>query len=377
MSNTAPSVKPKSRVLWLSALLVVVAFVAAACGSSSDDTTDGGSSDVTAGSAEGADIDYASLSGTLDGSGATFPKGFYEVAIEEFEAVASGVTVNYAGGGSGKGKQDLADQVTVWAGTDSLVKDEDLAGFKGGDILYFPTVAAPVTISYNLDGVEELNLTPSVLAQIFSGAITSWDDPVIAADNSGTSLPAESITLAVRADGSGTTSNFSKYLTAAAPDDWTLGSSDTIPWTGNFVAGQGSTGVSQTISSTPGAIGYVDLSDAVASGLTFASIQNADGEFVQPTLEAASAAVEGATLGDDLTLNPLNAAGAESYPITAVTYILVYANQTDAGIGAAIKGWVNFVLSDAQAFAPEVDFAPLPTPVQEAAIAQLDKITIP
>lgn len=369
----------KSRVLWVSTVLVALAFVAAACGSSSDDTStsDDSTSNVTAGSAAGMDIDYASLSGTLDGSGATFPKGFYEVAIEEFSSLASGVTVNYGGGGSGKGKQDLADQVTVWAGSDSLVKDEDVAGFKGGEFLYFPTVAAPVTVSYNLDGVDELQLSPSVLAKIFSGTITTWNDPAIAADNAGTTLPSDAITLAVRADGSGTTSNFTKYLTSAAGADWTLGSGDTVPWAGNFQAGQGSTGVSQIISSTPGSIGYVDLSDAIATNLTFASIQNKDGQFVQPTLDAASAAVEGAELKDDLTLSALNPAGADAYPITAVTYILVYANQTDATVGAALQGWINYVLTDGQSLAPEVDFAPLPASVQEAAIAQLEKITFP
>lgn len=373
------STKPKSRILWLSTALVALALLAGACGSSSDDSSEATdtSSDVTPGGATGQDIDYAALSGTLDGSGATFPKGFYEVAIDEFSSVASDVTVNYGGGGSGKGKQDLADQVVAWAGTDSLVKAEEAKNFKGGEFLYFPTVAAPITVSYNLSGVDELNLSPSTLAKIFSGTITTWDDPAIAADNTGATLPSTAITLAVRAEGSGTTSNFSKYLDTAAKADWTLGTGDTISWKGNFQAQQGNPGVSQAIKSTPGAIGYVDLSDALATGLTFASIENADGEFVQPTLEAASAALAGAELEPDLTLNVLNAKGAESYPITATTYILVYANQTDATKGAAVKGWINYVLTDAQELAPEVDFAPLPPSVQEAAIAQLDKVIVP
>lgn len=372
------STKPKSRILWLSTALVALALVAGACGKKSDDSgTTGDSTNVTAGGATGQDIDYAALSGTLDGSGATFPKGFYEVAIDEFDSVAPGVTVNYGGGGSGKGKQDLADQVVAWAGTDSLVKEEDAKNFKGGQFLYFPTVAAPITVSYNLSGVEELNLSPSTLAKIFSGTITTWNDPAIAADNAGVDLPSTAITLAVRADGSGTTSNFSKYLDTAAKADWTLGTGDTISWKGNFQAQQGNPGVSQAVKSTSGAIGYVDLSDALATGLTFASIENADGQFVQPTLEAASAALAGADLKPDLTLNVLNAKGAESYPITATTYILVYANQTDATKGAAVKGWINYVLTEAQALAPEVDFAPLPANVQEAALAQLDKVIVP
>ena len=325
----------------------------------------------------GAGIDYESLAAaTLNGSGASFPKSFYDEALAEFSGgVAPEVVVNYAGGGSGKGKTDLADQVVQWAGSDSLVKEEDIATFKGGEFLYFPTVAAPITVSYNLDGVTELQLSPDVLASIFQADITNWNDPKIAADNPDATLPDLAITVAHRSDGSGTTSNFTKYLDAAT-ETWTLGSGDTVEWPGNTQAGNGNNGVAQIITQSAGAVGYVDLSDAKASGLSFASVQNKDGEFVAPTLDGASAALAGAEIKDDLTYNPLNAAGAEAYPITAPTYLLVYVNQPDAAIGNALKGWINYLLTDGQALAADVDFAKLPTSLQEKAVAQLDEIKV-
>lgn len=362
-------------------LLPVVALaasglVAGACSSTSNDPTGG------SGGAEGtvpaaADVDLESLSGTLNGSGATFPKAFYEEAIAEFSGgVAPDVVVNYAGGGSGKGKTDLADQVVQWAGTDSLVKDEDKANFKGGEFLYFPTVAAPITVSYNLDQVSELQLSPDTLAGIFQAEITTWDAAEIKADNPDATLPSTPITVVHRSDGSGTTSNFTKYLAAAAPDTWTLESGDTVNWPTTTQAGNGNNGVAQIVTQTPGAIGYVDLSDAKASGLSFASIENQDGQFVAPTLEGASAALAGAEVKPDLTYSALNAPGPESYPITAGTYVLVYKVQPDQVIGDALKGWISYLLTDAQSLAAEVDFAKLPDGLRDKAIAQLDELEI-
>ena len=138
-------------------------------------------------------------------------------------------------------------------------------------------------------------------------------------------------------------------------------------------AAKGSSGVSQAIKDTSGSIGYVDLSDANATGLSMAAIKNKDGEFVMPTLEGASAALAGAEVKDDLTLNPLNTAGADSYPITASTYVLIYTNPA-GGKAQAIKGWLTYLLTDAQDLASEVDFAPLPAELQKKALAQIEKI---
>ena len=155
------------------------------------------------------------VSATLNGSGSTFQKTFDQVVIQAFQQKNSGITVNYAGGGSGKGKTDLQTKTVDFAGTDSLVKAADLPNYQGGAILYFPIAAAPITVSFNVSGVDSLKLSGPTVAQIFSGKITKWNDPAIATDNAGVTLPNTNITVVHRADASGTTSNFTKYLVAA------------------------------------------------------------------------------------------------------------------------------------------------------------------
>lgn len=287
-----------------------------------------------------------------------------------FGDVAAGVTVNYNSVGSGQGKTDLAAGTSDWAASDSLVKDDEKANFKG-PFLYFPTVAAPITVSYNLSGVKDLKLSPETLAKIFMSTITTWNDAAIAADNPGVTFPSTAITVAVRSDGSGTTSNFSKYLVAAAPSIFTVTAGDLVAWP-KAQAGRGNAGVAQIIKDTSGAIGYVDLSDANASNLVTALIKNKDGKFVAPTLAGTTAALAGATIKDDLSYNPLNAPGAETYPITAPTYVIVYV--TPSTNAKAIKGWLTYLLSEGQDLAKDVDFAPLPTPLRDRALAQITQI---
>ncbi|MFN8021834.1 MAG: phosphate ABC transporter substrate-binding protein PstS [Acidimicrobiales bacterium] len=381
---------------------VGLALVATACGGEKDDlssattaaaattaasaTTAGGAATTEAPTAteapttaaEGTEAP-ADLEAELNGSGATFPKTFYEEAIAEFTDANDGVTINYAGGGSGKGRQDLADQIVDWAGTDSTIKDEDLPGFKGGEVLYFPTVVAPITVSYNLD-VDGLQLSPETLAKIFQVQITNWNDPAIAADNPGVELPDQAITVVHRSDSSGTTSNFTKFLDKAAGADatgtWTLGADSTVEWDPNTQAGEGNSGVAQIVQSTAGAIGYVDLSDATDAGLQVAAVQNKAGNYVLPTIEAASAAAAGAEVKDNLTFSAVWADGDDAYPITAQTWIIVYAQQTDQAKADALKAFLQYVLTDGQALAPEVNFAPLPGELDDLALAQLDRITV-
>lgn len=204
------------------ALLAILGLVVTACGDDTETADDSGSSETTAAASEattttvaGLDIDYASLEGTLNGSGSSFQDALEQTVKGEFEKVATGVKVNYAKSGSSAGKADLAGNTVQFAGTDSLIKDADKATFTGGEVLYFPIAAAPITVSYNLAGVEELNLSADVIAAIFQGEITSWDDAKIAADNPDAKLPATPIAVVHRSDGSGTTSNFTKYLKKA------------------------------------------------------------------------------------------------------------------------------------------------------------------
>lgn len=357
------------RLLRLLAVLLALATFVAACGGGSDD-----GNDATEGDTEEA-ADEPQLEATLNASGATFPQAFYEEVIAAYNEVQPDVTINYGGGGSGKGRQELQDQVVDFAGSDGLVKDEDRPKFKG-EFLYIPTVTAPITVSYNLPDVEDLQLDADTLAKIFQRQITTWDDPAIEALNADAELPSTSITVVHRSDGSGTTENFTKYLVAAAPNTWTLKSGSTVEWPADTQAGNGNTGVASTVKSTTGAIGYVDLSDARATELQLAKLENAAGEFVAPTVEATSAALEGVTINADLTYNPLNASGDEAYPIAAPTWILVYKNQTDQAKTDAFKSFMRFLLTDGQDIAEEIDYAPLPEDLREKALAQLDQITV-
>lgn len=351
----------------LVAALLAVALIGVACGGGGDDTG------TTTG---GEQPDQRRLTATLNGSGATFPKAFYEVAIAGYKEAQPGVTVNYAGGGSGQGRQNLQDGVVDFAGSDGIVAAADVSKYQG-EFLYVPTTAAPITVSYNLAGVRELTVDADTIARIFQRQIRTWDDPAIAALNPGVRLPATDITVARRSDGSGTTENFTKYLVAAAPGTWTLRSGSTVEWPGDTQAGNGNQGVAQIVKGTDGAIGYVDLSDAKASGLQFAKVRNKAGNPVVASVDGATAALGGAALNADLTYNPLNADGADAYPITAPTWILVYKNQTERATGDALKSFLRYLLTDAQALAEDVDYAPLPANVQQRALAQVEAIVVP
>jgi phosphate transport system substrate-binding protein len=341
-------------------LLLAAVIVAAACG--------GGGSASNAGSLPET---------TLNASGATFPQAFYDESIIDFEDIEPNVTVNYAGGGSGKGRTDLQERQVDFAGSDAVVKEEDLAAYEGGELLYFPTVSAPITVGYNLSDVDGLQLSPDTIAGIFQREITRWDDPAIAADNPEAELPSSPISVARRADGSGTTENFTKFLAAAAPDRWELGTGSTVEWPADTQGAQGNAGVAGLISSTEGAIGYVDYSDAKAIGLAFAAIRNAAGRYVPPTLEGVSAALAATEINADLTYDPINAPGLDSYPIAAPTWILVYEVQPDRAKGEATRAFLRYVLTGGQELAPDIDYAPLPPELAARALAQLDQMVLP
>lgn len=352
---------------------LVLTLLATACGSNAKSSTPA----TTAATGTKA---ATNLSATLNASGATFPKAFYDEEIATFGDTNKGVTINYGGGGSGKGRQDLADQITDWAGSDSPIADADKAKFKGGDVLYFPTVVAPITLSYNLDGVAKLQLSPETVAKIFQREITTWNDAAIATDNPGVTLPSTAIVVAHRSDGSGTTDNFTKFLDRSVGGDkaiWKLKSGSTVEWPADTQGAEGNGGVAKIVKDTKGAIGYVDLSDAAANKFALASVKNQAGKFVAPTLEATSAAVAGVEAKADLTFSASWAAGDSSYPIAAQTWVIVYKKQTDKAKGSATKEWIRHLLTDGQKAAPDINYAPLPAALAQKALAQLDQIEIP
>jgi len=366
--------KTKRRLAVLVAALAAIALMATACGDDEDTSSSGSTTTEASSSAAPADADIKALTAKLSAGGASFPDAFYQAVNADFNGVAGQELVTYAKSGSSDGRKQLQAGTLDFAGSDSLPKPEEAALWKG-PILFFPTVAAPITMSYNLSGVDDLQLSPDTIAKIMQAQITTWDDPAIKADNPDATLPSSPITVVHRSDGSGTTNNFTKYLTLAAPTTWTLGSGDTVNWPPTTQGAAANSGVAALIKQTGGSIGYVDLADAGKAGLTFAAIKNSSGEFVQPTAEATQAAVAGAEIKDDLTYSPLNAEGADAYPITAPTFLIVYQTQTDAAKAATLKTYLSYVLTAGQEQADAVAFVGLPEDLAQKAIDQIDKIT--
>ncbi|HKA04583.1 MAG TPA: phosphate ABC transporter substrate-binding protein PstS [Acidimicrobiales bacterium] len=364
--------------------VLALALIAAACGSDNSSgsssatttaTTSGGAATSAGGAAttSGGATTTVKVSGTLQGSGSTFQTAFQQEAISEFTKKNSGATITYGGGGSGKGRTDLSQKVVDFAGSDSPFGASD----KPADpILYFPVLLGPITMSYNVKGIDKLQLSPDTIAKIFSRTVKTWNDPAIAADNPGANLPSTNITVAHRSDGSGTTQNFTQYLMQAAPSSWTLGSGSTIQWPADTQAGNGNQGVAQIISQTDGGIGYVDLSDAVASKLSFASVKNSAGKFVEPTADSASAAGEGIDVKPDLTFSAINSPAPTAYPITYQTWVIVYQAQADTGKGQLLKAYLGYLLGDGQKLLVDLDYAPLSKTLQSKAVAQLDQLKI-
>ena len=345
------------------AVVVLAAMAVAACGSSPTTQSPAGGTGAA-----------ANLSGKLNGSGSTFQLTFQQAAIQAFKSTQPHMTVNYSGVGSGAGRANLAAGTTNFGGSDSPIPASEQANFHGKKVLYFPILIGPITMSYNLSGVSDLKLTPEVIAGIFQGKITNWDNSAIAAVNPGVHLPSEPITLAVRSDSSGTTQNFTLFLQEAAGSAWTLGSSSTIKWPSTARAGSGNGGVAQVIKSTPGAIGYVDYADAKAAGLQFASVKNADGHFVAPSTQGASASAAGVTVASDLTFHAVWGKGADAYPITYQTWVLAYAAQPNANTANMLKAYIGYLLGDGQQLLGPLGYAPLPGSLDTKAKAQLDMI---
>jgi phosphate transport system substrate-binding protein len=352
-----------------SLFLVLFALVALLTACGGDDT---GSESSQGGTTNGAKL----AATTLNASGATFPQAYYEQVIASFSEKHEGVVINYGGGGSGKGRTDLQTGVVDWAGSDGLVKPEDASKYRG-PFMYFPTIAAPITVSYNVTGVDSLQLSPDTIAKIFQREVKTWNDKAIAADNPGAKLPSTPIVVAHRSDGSGTTENFTKFLKAASPAVWKLDSGSTVNWPTDTQAGNGNSGVAQIVKGTNGAIGYIDFADAEETGLKWAKVKNKAGKFVDASLEGTSSALAGITIKDDLTYNPLWADGEDSYPISAPTWILAYKDQTDKAKGEALKAFLQYIYGDGQNLAAEVNYAKLPDSLKEKALAQVNALVIP
>ena len=261
---------------------------------------------------------------SLVGAGATFPYPLYSKMFDTYDA-STGVRVNYNSIGSGGGIKALTDKTVDFGASDAFLTDPEALAM-GAPVLHIPTCVGAVVLSYNLDGSPALKLDGTVLAGIFLGKVVKWNDPSIVALNPGLSLPDVAITVVHRSDGSGTTSIFATYLAAVSPS-WksTVGAGKSVSWpTG--IGGKGNDGVAAMISQTKGSIGYIELVYAVQSSMPSASLKNASGTFVTPSL-ASSAAAAAVSLPDNLRTSIVNGPGPDAYPIGAFTWLLVYKKQ--------------------------------------------------
>jgi phosphate transport system substrate-binding protein len=259
------------------------------------------------------------------------------------------------------------------------MKDEEIAKLPAGvKLLHVPTALGAVVIIYNVAGLTDLNLDADTVAGIFLGTIKTWNDPKIAALNSGATLPATAITVAHRSDGSGTTNAFTTYLDTVSPD-WhaKVGAGKEVNWpTG--IGAQGNDGVAGAVKQTDGAVGYVELNYASQAKITSAKLKNADGQFVAGSTEGVTAAAEAAATSfpADFRQAPIiNGAGATTYPIASYTYLLIPIEWSDAGKAQAMVAFTNWALTDGQAQEGDLGYAPLPAPIQQKAIAELHSIT--
>jgi phosphate transport system substrate-binding protein len=304
----------------------------------------------------------AAQSVDLTGAGATFPYPIYSKWFSDY-AKSTGVKINYQSIGSGGGIRQLSEQTVDFGASDGPMSDTELANAKGGPVLHFPTVMGAVVITYNVPGLTRpLNLTGDAIADIFAGKITKWNDAQIVAQNRGVTLPNSDILVVHRSDGSGTTYIFSDYLTSVSPS-WssTLGKGKEIKWPVGL-GGKGNEGVAGQVKQTPGSIGYVELAYAKQNQLPYANVRNAAGKFISPSIESVTAAAASMKLpkNTDYRVSIANAPGKDSYPISSMTWILVYQNQPDRVKGAKLVDFLRWAYDNGEKSAASLDYAPLP-----------------
>ncbi|WP_219417611.1 phosphate ABC transporter substrate-binding protein PstS [Pseudonocardia nigra] len=311
----------------------------------------GAANETAAPSTGGADGAAAGVSGSIAGAGSSAQQAAMQAWIAGFTGANPGATVNYDPIGSGGGRTQFIEGATVFAGSDAYLDEEELPAAQercGGDVVEVPLYISPIAVVYNLEGVEQLNLAPATIAGIFAQQITNWNDPAIAADNPGVTLPDLPITVVNRSDESGTTENFAEYLAAVAPDVWTYEVSGDWPVPGGAAA-QGTSGVVGAVGAGNGTIGYADASQAGDLGVAGVGV---GGEFVQPTAEAASTVVQAServegrgqhSFAFDLARDTTQSG---AYPIVLVSYTLACGSYENPADGELVRAFVTYMASE-------------------------------
>jgi phosphate transport system substrate-binding protein len=314
----------------------------------------------------------------INGAGATFPYPIYSKWFSEYNALHPNVRINYQSIGSGGGIRQMQNQTVFFGATDGPMTAEQIAAAPG-TILHFPTVVGSVVPAYNLSGVTaELKFTGPILADIFLGKITKWNDPALAAVNQGVALPDRAITVVHRSDGSGTTYVWVDYLSKVSAE-WKekVGVATSVNWPVGL-GGKGNEGVAGLVKLTDGAIGYVEPVYANQNQIPFGAVQNAAGRFVKSSIASVTAAADGAapTVPDDFRVSIANAPGEAAYPIASFTWLLFYEAPQDTAQAATMVEFMKWALTDGQAYTADLGYSPLPASIVEKELAALSRIKV-
>ena len=313
----------------------------------------------------------------INGAGATFPNPIYTKWFSEYNKLHANVQINYQPIGSGGGIRQISAGTVFFGATDGPMTNDQLLAAPGR-LLHFPTVLGGVVPVYNVAGAGALKFTGSLLADIFLGKITRWNDPAIAKVNAGVSLPAADTTVVHRSDGSGTSYIWADFLAKVSPErKQKVGVNTSVNWpTG--VGGKGNEGVSALVQQTPGSIGYVELVYALQNKQSYGSVQNMSGEFVNATVESVTAAAASAVsaMPKDFRVSITNAPGKGVYPISSFTWILLYENPKDKAQAKIFADFMKWALADGQKFASGLGYAPLPPGVVAQELEQLARIKL-
>jgi phosphate ABC transporter phosphate-binding protein len=315
--------------------------------------------------------------GSLNGAGATFPEPFYTAAFYQYTQKHSDVTVNYQAIGSGGGIKQFTAGTVDFGASDVPMNATELAA-AGGDtaLVEVPTILGVVSIAYNLPSVTKLQLDGPTLANVYLGVIKSWDDPAIKALNSGVTLPSKPITAVHRSDGSGTTYQFTDYLSKVSPDFKSkTGVGKSVSWVGG-VGASGNQAVAQAVKTTDNAIGYVELAYVVQTGMQQAYLKNKAGKYLQASVEGATAAASANTNVSPTNFSITDSDGDASYPIASFSWVFIKKTQTDSDKGKAIAYLFKWLVTDGQTYGKTLQYAPLPSKVQTYALDQLKLVTL-
>ncbi len=326
----------------------------------------------------GLGMSAAAQSSSLTGAGASFPFPIYSKWFAEYKKVDGSVSINYQSVGSGGGQKQILEQTVDFGASDGPVSDENLGKAKGGKLLHIPTVAGAVVLTFNVEGVTALKLDGPTVADIFLGKVKKWNDPAIAGQNPQTKLPDAEIVVVHRADGSGTSYIFTDFLSAVSPE-WKakVGTNTAVSWpTG--LGGKGNEGVTSQVKQNANSIGYVELIFARQQKLPVADMKNSAGKYVTPSLESVTAAIGAAQIPDDFRFSIVNPPGEGAYPISGVTWLLVYEqikkDDKDPNKGKKLVDFLKWALGDGQKYAKQLDYSPLPEALQKRVLDRVATI---